>query len=117
MSENIENELAEQDSPITAGDKPESAPESQKSTIDRDEDFVNELLERIDKRLEQKLYYGRKQEKSDKKSQKKLEKVKESIENENTIFYFASGILFFGGCIIAYFGFKALKREGGNENS
>ena len=117
MSENIENESVNRDSRTTADDKPESAPESPKSTIDKDEDFVNELLDRIDKRLERKLYYGRKQEKIDRKSQKKLESIKEGVGNENTIFYFASGIIFFVGCIIAYFGFKKLKRENGNENS
>lgn len=116
MSENIENESVNRESRITADDKQESTPESSKSTIDKDESFVNELLEKIDKRLEKKLYYGRKQEKADKKSQKKLENIREGVENENTLFYLISGIIFFVGCAVAYFGFKALKREKTNEN-
>ena len=116
MSENIENieneAVSEQDLQT-----PENNVTEANSTIDKDEDFVSELLDKIDKRLEKKLYYGRKQEKVDRKSQKKLEKLKEQVENENTIFYFASGILFLVGCVVAFFGFKALKREQNNENS
>lgn len=82
-----------------------------------DEDFINELVTKIDKKLERKLYYGRKQQKSDEKQTKKLENMITKPQKESVAFYIISGILIFASAFLCYFGVKRLKKENLNENN
>lgn len=97
--------------------EPQNTPIETENTPKYDEDFINELVTKIDKKLEKKLYYGRKQQKSDEKQAKKLENITTEIQKEGITFYITSGILIFASAILCYFGFKHLEKDSLNENN
>lgn len=81
-----------------------------------DNELVNEIVEKVNKKLERKLYYGRKQEKANEIQDKKIKNQDTESQKGNIGFYILSGFLIIVSSIMCYFGFKHLKEQKENEN-
>lgn len=120
MSEPIENPIE----PIEPQPQPQNLenPANEgnnggKNSFDYDRNFIDELTEKVEKKLEKKLYYGRKQEKQDKKAAAQIEIDKESYTISDVLFNTFMGILILTGGYLAYLGFLNQNKGNSNENN
>lgn len=97
--------------------EPQETPVEPQATPKFDSELVQEIVEGVNKKLEKKLYYGRKQQKVDEKQAKKLENDLEKEEKSSLGFLIGTGMLITASCLMCYFGFKQLKKEISDENN
>lgn len=102
--------------PEIIGGEPKEPEIASKKTFEYDSDFVNDLVEKLDKRLQKKLYYGRKEQKDSEKERFKIKKDVDTKENDNSLVSLIGTIVCLGAIGIAVFSFLKLKEERAGEN-
>lgn len=102
--------------PLEPQNTPISEPLEPQNTPKFDNELVNEIVEKVNKKLERKLYYGRKQEKANEIQDTKIKNQDTESQKGNIGFYFLSGFLIIVSSIMCYFGFKHLREQKENEN-
>lgn len=96
--------------------EPQNTPIEPENTPKFDNELINEIVEKVNKKLERKLYYGRKQEKANEIQDKKIKNQDIESQKGNMGFYILSGFLIIVSSIMCYFGFKHLREQKKNEN-